>query len=161
MSKRKVVSGSDKEPKKKLKGDSNSAANKRESKLSFDSPEASLRSLIYPTTLEDFMAKYWEKEPLFIHRSDQNYFKGFPSYAKLEEIIKSESLYWHRDLSFTTDRDDEQESLVKPDNEVTLKDVQQCLKEKRTILFDTPHRFHVCLLALYLFKPCGKLYLLV
>ncbi|XP_028413125.1 ribosomal oxygenase 2-like [Dendronephthya gigantea] len=139
MPKRKVVSESDKAPKKKLKSESTSTSKAFVSKLSFDGPEQCIRSLIYPTKLEDFFAKYWEKEPLFVSRKDNDYFKGFPTKVKLEEIGKKEHLEWDKDLFLS--QVDNGEEILDAEGEATVHKIQKYLKEKLTIVFDKPHRF--------------------
>ncbi|CAB4003209.1 Hypothetical predicted protein, partial [Paramuricea clavata] len=140
MPKRKVVSESDKAPKKKLKSDSNVAPKTFVSKLSFDSPEQCLRSLIYPTTLEDFLAKYWEKEPHFVRRNDNEYFKEFPTKVKLEETAKKEHLEWDKDLFLSQDENGTE--TLGAEGRATVKNIQKYFKEKLTVLFNKPHRFH-------------------
>ena len=141
MSKRKVISESDKEPKKKIKRDSNASPKAFVSKLSFDSAEQCLRSLIYPTSLADFFSKYWEKEPLFVGRKDNEYFKEFPTKLKIEEIAKKENLEWDKDL-FLSQYEDGTETL-EAEGKATVKNIQKFLKEKLTVLLDKPHRFNV------------------
>ena len=143
MPKRKVVSDSDKAPKKKLKSDTNVPPKTFVSKLSFDSPEQCLRSLIYPTTLEDFLAKYWEKEPHFVRRNDNEYFKEFPTKVKLEETAKKEHLEWDKDLLLSQDENGTE--TLGAEGRATVKNIQKYFKEKLTILLNKPHRFHVSL----------------
>jgi ribosomal protein L16 Arg81 hydroxylase len=142
MPKRKIVSESDKAPKKKLKSDSNATPKAFLSELSFDSSEQCLRSLIYPTTLEDFMAKYWEKEPLFVHRNNRGYFKEFPTGAKLEQIAKKEHLKWDKDL-FVSQSENGTTTTHEAEGRATVKKIQKYLKEKLSVLLNKPHRFHV------------------
>jgi hypothetical protein len=150
MPKRKVVSESDKAPKKKLKSDTNVPPKTFVSKLSFDSPEQCLRSLIYPTTLEDFLAKYWEKEPHFVRRNDNEYFKEFPTKVKLEETAKKEHLEWDKDLLLSQDENGTE--TLGAEGRATVKNIQKYFKEKLTILLNKPHRFHVSLTLYFLFK---------
>lgn len=150
MPKRKVISESDKAPKKKLKSESINTSKAFASKLCFDSPEQCIRSLIYPTKLEDFFAKYWEKEPLFVSRKNNDYFKDFPTKAKLEEIGRKEHLEWDKDLFLSqVDNGDE---ILEAEGETTVQNIQKYLKEKLTIVFNKPHRFQVSLLLSYCLK---------
>ena len=146
MPKRKVLSESDKVPVKKLKSDSNNASKEFVSKLSFDGSEQCLRSLIYPTTLEDFLAKHWEKEPLFVRRKDNEYFKGFPTKVKLEELVKKENLLWDKDLFLS--QDERGTETLEAEGRATVKGIQKYFKEKLTIMFSNPHRFHVSVIIL-------------
>ncbi len=150
MSKRKGISESDKAPKKKLKGDSIDAPKTFVSKLSFDSSEQCLRSLIYPTTLEDFLTKYWEKEPLFVHRNDSEFFKEFPTKAKLDEIAKKEQLKWDKDVFLS--QPENETKILEAEGRATVKDMQKYLKGKLSILFEEPHRFHVSFVCFLAFK---------
>ena len=150
MPKRKIISESDKAPQKKLKSDSNVAPKAFVSKLSFDSSEQCLRSLIYPTTLEDFLSKYWEKEPLFVHRNNTEYFKEFPTKAKLQEITKKEELKWDKDLFVSQS----ESGAANPEAEgrATVKKIQKFFKQKLCILLNKPHRFHVSFLCIFALK---------
>ena len=144
MPKRKVISESEKVPLKKLKSDSKPALKEFVSKLSFDSSEQCLRSLIYPTTLEDFLAKYWEKEPLFVERKDKEYFKDFPTKVKLEELAKKENLIWDKDLFLS--QDEKGTETLEAEGRATVKSIHKYFKEKLTVMFSNPHRFHVSVL---------------
>ncbi len=148
MSKRKGISESDKAPKKKLKGDSIDAPKTFVSKLSFDSSEQCLRSLIYPTTLEDFLTKYWEKEPLFVHRNDSEFFKEFPTKAKLEENAEKEQLTWDQDVYLS--QPENETKIPQAEGPATVKDMQKYLKEKLSISVHAPYHLNVsfvCFLA--------------
>ena len=147
MPKRKIISESDKAPQKKLKSDSNVAPKAFVSKLSFDSSEQCLRSLIYPTTLEDFLSRYWEKEPLFVHRNSTEYFKEFPTKAKLEEIAKKEELKWDKDLFVSQSENGAANPEAK--GRATVKKIQKFFKEKLGILLNKPHRFHVSFICIF------------
>ncbi|XP_046849074.1 bifunctional lysine-specific demethylase and histidyl-hydroxylase NO66-like [Xenia sp. Carnegie-2017] len=139
MPKRKVARQSNKIPKKKRRSESASDKESCMSKLSFDSAEQCVNSLFHPTTLEDFFAKHWEKEALFVARNDDQYFKEFPGKTTLKEVIETNKLLWDEDVFLThyggsTDMDDL--------DVVSLDTLEKFWKENTTVILERPHRFH-------------------
>ena len=115
------------------------------SKLNFDSAEQCVNSLFHPTTLEDFFAKHWEKEALFVARNDDQYFKEFPGKTTLKEVIETNKLLWDEDVFLThygesTDMDDL--------DVVSLDTLEKFWKENTTVILERPHRFHVSMIFL-------------
>ena len=53
---------------------------------------ASLESMIAPVSLDEFFARYWEKEPLFIRRSDPNFYDGLLTLGDLQDAISNGGL---------------------------------------------------------------------
>jgi ribosomal protein L16 Arg81 hydroxylase len=52
---------------------------------------ASLAWLLDPVSPETFVAEYWEKTPLFVDRSDRQYFSGLPGLNEVDELITATS----------------------------------------------------------------------
>ena len=53
---------------------------------------ASFESMIAPISLDEFFAKHWEKEPLFIRRSDPGFYDGLLTLQDLQNAISSGGL---------------------------------------------------------------------
>lgn len=48
-----------------------------------------LASLLAPTNVEDFFARYWEQEPLVIARNNRSFYAGLPTSADFEFLLSS------------------------------------------------------------------------
>ncbi len=53
---------------------------------------ASFESMIAPISVDEFFAKHWEKEPLFIRRSDPSFYDGLLTLQDLQNAISSGGL---------------------------------------------------------------------
>jgi ribosomal protein L16 Arg81 hydroxylase len=53
----------------------------------------SLASLVAPVTKEEFLSRYWEKEPLIVHRGDPDYYSGLFSIKDFDEAITRDPAY--------------------------------------------------------------------
>src|SRR6516162_5652990 len=47
----------------------------------------SLSSLIAPVAVEEFRSRYWERQPLVVHRKDPDYYHGLFNLQDFEEAI--------------------------------------------------------------------------
>src|SRR3974377_59499 len=47
----------------------------------------SLSSLVAPVGVEEFRSRYWERQPLVVHRKDPDYYHGLFSLEDFEEAI--------------------------------------------------------------------------
>ena len=47
----------------------------------------SLSSLVAPVAVEEFRARYWERQPLVVHRKDSDYYDGLFNLEDFEEVI--------------------------------------------------------------------------
>jgi lysine-specific demethylase/histidyl-hydroxylase NO66 len=59
-------------------------------------------TMIEPTTLYDFRARYWEKEPLVIKRSQPEHFSSWFSMDELDKLLRSGKLVFGRHIDITS-----------------------------------------------------------
>lgn len=141
MAKRKAGSESEKWSNKKLKAEGGPGQSLT-SKLSFDSPEQCFSSLIYPTTVEEFFADSWEKQPMFVQRKDANYYGELLTKANFEDIVKKTKLEFEDDVIVA--RYSQEKGLIQVEGKATAKSIRKYFEdEKATIILSRPHRFHV------------------
>ncbi|CAK4086749.1 unnamed protein product [Aphanomyces euteiches] len=57
--------------------------------------------LIYPVTVEDFYANYWERKPLHIKRHYDSYYDGWFSRQEIERMLKEHTLEYGEDIDLT------------------------------------------------------------
>ena len=78
-------------------------------------PPVAVSELIAPTTVDTFMAEYWQQRPLVIHRDDPHYFADLLTIEDVDTILATSSLN-DGDLRLVTDGEEMPVSQLLPDS---------------------------------------------
>ncbi|DBA03316.1 TPA: hypothetical protein N0F65_011675 [Lagenidium giganteum] len=96
--------------------------------------------LIYPVTLEDFYANYWEKRPLAIKRKLPKYYDGWFSKDEINRILEDHTLEYGADLDLTKYVDETRHTLNAP-GAATSKQVWKHFDDGCSVRLLCPQKF--------------------
>jgi len=112
----------------------------KDGSIDLSTPQSVMKGLVYPTDLDEFFSKYWEKEPLYLKRNDIGYYGELFTLKKFKEILDEESLNFEFDVNVCRYVDGEKE-LLNEDGQITVEKAEKLMKEKKaTFQFHQPQR---------------------
>ncbi len=94
----------------------------------------SLSSLIAPVAEEEFQSRYWERQPLVVHRKRSDYYDGLFSLEDFEEAI-TRSPEYVKLANLTTQKNKSYQSTVTEGVEAVVED----MREGATLVLDQLH----------------------
>jgi Cupin superfamily protein len=66
-------------------------------------PPLDLASLIQPIPAADFLADYWEQQPLIVHRADPGYYSGLLTLYDMDRILSTSGLRTSEEVRLVSD----------------------------------------------------------
>ena len=127
-----------------------------ETKLDISSPQAIIKSVLAPTTIEAFKEEFWEKKPLHVKRNDENFYGNILNREIVLKLLEEHTLHYEVDVDTWEYVDGERESL-NGDDVVKVEEVKKLFeKANATVQLHQPQRFSVSsgeILTILLYIP--------
>lgn len=96
--------------------------------------------VIHPTTVDEFMANYWESKPLLIQRKDPSYYRNLVSRAKIDEMLRKHNIEYTKNIDVTSYREGQRETH-NPDGRVLPPDMWAFYEEGCSIRMLNPQTY--------------------
>ncbi|ETV71122.1 hypothetical protein H257_13520 [Aphanomyces astaci] len=96
--------------------------------------------LIYPVTVEDFYANYWERKPLHIKRNFPDYYDGWFNRQEIERMLKEHTLAYGEDIDLTK-YENETRTTLNPSGTATSKTVWKHFEDGCSVRLLCPQKF--------------------
>ncbi|EQC33644.1 hypothetical protein SDRG_08748 [Saprolegnia diclina VS20] len=96
--------------------------------------------LIYPVTLEDFYANYWERKPLVIKRHFESYYDGWFSRDEIDRMLREHTLEYGEDIDLTRYQNDVRTTL-NPDGAANPATVWKHFEQGCSVRLLCPQKF--------------------
>lgn len=94
----------------------------------------SLQSLVAPVPEDEFRAKYWQQEPLVVHRNDPNYYGDLFTLEDFDESVARNPLYVK-----VADATKEKNARITPGSAANLESILTEMRQGSTLILDGLH----------------------
>ncbi|XP_053695560.1 bifunctional lysine-specific demethylase and histidyl-hydroxylase NO66 [Sabethes cyaneus] len=96
--------------------------------------------VIQPTSVDDFMAQYWEKKPLLVQRANPAFYSTLLSRGQIDEMLRKHNIEYTKNIDVTSYREGERKTH-NPDGRVLPPDMWSFYEEGCSIRMLNPQTY--------------------
>jgi len=116
--------------------------NDKKGNMDTSDPETMLQSMLGCTKTDDFFKKIWEKRPLHVSRSDENFYGELFTLPVVKKVVETNEFSFLLDVNVSTYTDGQRQEIVEENGKVTLESMERLMSEKcASFNFCHPQRY--------------------
>merc|ERR1712179_123225 len=116
--------------------------NDKKGNMDTSDAETMLQSILGCTKMDDFFKNIWEKRPLHVSRSDENFYGELFTLPVVKKVVETNEFNFLLDVNVSTYTDGQRQEIVEENGKVTLESMERLMSEKcASFNFCHPQRY--------------------